>query len=251
MSLNPQQTHYELIHDEFVAHYHDASSQEYRRRFVLDPLFYGIDFNGKSVLDLACGAGVTSQEIITRFPKAKLTGLDISRKACAEYEARFGSTIHGDLTKPCQFDERFDIAVVIGGLHHCVADLGVTMSNLAGLLHRDGMLLMFEPNAGFALESVRQWWYRKDRYFDADSEAALDHDALLELSDGHFAAEYVHFLGGPAYYLIFNSLITRVPLKRKLAIAPALFRLEALCNRLPFRWPFPAFIARWERTAKP
>lgn len=251
MPLNPQQTHYESIHDEFVAHYHDGPSQEYRRRFVLNPLFDGLDLNEKTVLDLACGAGVTSQELLIRFPSVRLTGLDISRKACEEYEARFGSAIQADLTAPVSFPNRFDAAVIIGGLHHCVADLAAALNNLAQSLRPGGVLLMFEPNLDFAFESVRKWWYRNDRYFHADTEGALDHDALITLSQERFSAQFVHFLGGPAYYCIFNSLITRVPLKAKAAMAPALFTLEALYNRLPFRSPFPAFIAKWERTTKP
>ena len=90
MSLNTQQTHYESMHDEFVAHYHDGPSQAYRRRFVLNPLFDGLDLNEKTVLDLACGAGVTSQELLVRFPNVRLTDLDISRRACEDHEARFG-----------------------------------------------------------------------------------------------------------------------------------------------------------------
>ena len=42
-----QSEHYDRIQDAYEAHYDDASSQRYRRRFLYEPLFSGIDLAGK------------------------------------------------------------------------------------------------------------------------------------------------------------------------------------------------------------
>jgi hypothetical protein len=52
-----QQHHYDIIAAEYEAHYSDAASTEYRRRFIYDPMFAGINLSGIRVLDAMCGSG--------------------------------------------------------------------------------------------------------------------------------------------------------------------------------------------------
>jgi hypothetical protein len=92
---------------------------------------------------------------------------------------------------------------------------------------------MFEPNRDYILEPIRKLWYTHDEYFDAGSEAALSHRALFEASAGVFACESLRYFGGPAFFLVYNSLIFRVPHPVKALAAPALMTVEALYNRLP------------------
>jgi hypothetical protein len=46
-------------------------------------------------------------------------------------------------------------------------------------------------------------------------------------------------------------LILRVPLGAKPVLAPILFSIESLYNKLPGRMPFAVFLARWRRTDVP
>jgi SAM-dependent methyltransferase len=243
-----QQAHYEAIHDEYEAHYYDASSLAYRNRFILDPLLRGVDLNGKRVLDVASGSGFNTLLLQRRYPSLHATGVDISPSACAAYSRVTGfPALHVDLTKPCTWGEPFDAAMVIGGLHHCVSDLPQTLRNLANAVRPGGILLMMEPNADCWLEGARQLWYSKDRYFDAPTEHALSHERLVETAAGLFEPETLHHIGGPAYFLILNSLVLRVPLSAKPWLSKLTFPLESTFNGLNSRTAAPVFLARWRR----
>lgn len=244
-----QKVHYERIHAAYEAHYFDATSLAYRRRFILAPLVRNIDLNGQHVLDVASGSGFNTKLLQERFPQLVATGLDVSDSACRAYERHTGfRAMQADLTRPVAFGSQFDAAIVIGGLHHCVADLGQALANLAAALRPSGVLLVMEPNADCWLEGVRRFWYAKDRYFDAPTERALSHEELLSAGRGQFQAETLRYIGGPAYFAILNSLVLRVPLTAKPWLAPALFPVEAAFNSLNSRAAGSVFIARWRRS---
>lgn len=245
---NPQKAHYERIHDAYEMHYYDPPSMEYRRRFIYEPLFEGLDLRNRSVADLACGSGHNSDELISMYPGVLCTGYDISQKACDDYRDRIGRLARViDLTVPYEPEEQHDAAIVIGGLHHCVSDLECTLRNVARMIKPGGAFLMMEPNDEFILSFIRRIWYRNDRWFEADTERALRHAELEEIAKPWFTFDKVKYFGGPAFYLILNSLITRVPLGAKPALAALTFPMESAYGRLPGSAPFAAFLARWRR----
>lgn len=243
-----QEAHYQRIHDAYEAHYYDATAIAYRERFFLDPLLAGLDLDGRRVVDLASGSGHNSIALRGRFPTVELTGLDISPRAIEAYRKIVGRpALQFDLVTDTWHGDPFDAGLVIGGLHHCVQDLRATLRNVARLITPGGYLMMMEPSREFVVEPVRHWWYRTDSYFDAETEEALSHDALLALASDDFTLDRVHHMGGPAYFLILNSLVFRIPAAWKRPLAPTLMALEALYNRLPGRRPFPYFVACWRR----
>ncbi len=243
-----QKHHYERIHDDYTDHYYDRQSMAYRDRFVYRPLFEGLALDGKCIADLACGSGQNSNELLRYFPGAQLTGFDISARACADYRQNLSRpAIETDLTKACGHKQRFDAALIVGGLHHCVADLPSALKNIADILKPGGHLMMMEPNADFLLEGARRLWYRHDSYFDAETEHALSHDRILDLAEPYFRAIDVKHLGGPGYFLVLNSLILRMPKRVKAAMAQPLMAFDAAFNQLPGRRLFPYFLARWQR----
>jgi SAM-dependent methyltransferase len=245
---NPQERQYEWIHDAYAAHYYDPSSMAYRRKFVFEPLCAGLDLAGKRIADLACGSGHNSLLLRQMYRNLKLEGFDLSAPACADYEKNVGARAHKvDLTRPFTHEQPFDAAVIVGGLHHCVANLPATLTNIAGMLKPGGLLLMWEPSARSFLEIFRRHWYRRDRYFEASTEAALDPRKLMAASEGKFVAQRVTYHGGPAYFLIYNSLVMRVPLRWKPALSPPLFWLERAWNALPIPAAHATFMAVWER----
>ncbi|WFU40197.1 class I SAM-dependent methyltransferase [Bradyrhizobium sp. CB82] len=246
---NNQKAHFESIHDAYEAHYYDKTSMAYRHQFIYAPLFANVQLNRASVADLACGSGHNSLALRRYFPSVRTTGYDISERACRDYQTSVGSAAHQvDLTRPLNAVETHDAAVVIGGLQYCIVDLETTMRNVARMLRPGGRLFMMEPNDEFLLSSIRRLWYRKDRWFEGDSEAALKHDEIASLAAPYFVTKRVIYAGGPAFYLIFNSLITRVRLRAKPYLAPLLFPFEELYNLLPGRSAYAMFLAEWQRT---
>lgn len=245
-----QKLHYEAIHSDYEDHYYNSESMVFRERFYYDPLFAGLDLNFCNVADLASGSGHTSLAVLRRFPKAAVTGFDISRAACEAYRHNVGKPcLEADLTKPFDYPGRFDIAVIVGGLHHCVANLPAAMRNVAQLLKPGGRFLLLEPNMEFVLEGPRKLWYRIDKYFDAKNERALSHSEILCQAGEQFRGESVAYYGGPGYFLISQSLLFRIPKPVKRVISPPLMVVEALFNRVSARWIHPYFIARWVRNS--
>lgn len=248
MTDNPQRRHYEDIIAGYDAHYYDAWSMRYRDAFIYAPMWRGLDLDGKRVAELASGAGHNSLALRRAFPRVHTEGFDISPTAVARYRETTGQPAHEvDLTVAVPDVEPFDAAMIIGGLHHCVADLPRTLENIAGLLKPGGILMFNEPNRRFFLEAVRRLWYRLDKTFDADSEAALDHDALCALGRPWFEPIDVTYFGGPACFAVLNSMILRVPLGLKPVISPPLMAVERVWNRIPSKRAHNLFVGRWRR----
>ena len=251
-SSQRQAAHYHKVHDEYAAHYYDAASMRYRDEFFFDIAFEGLSLDHKLVADLACGSGHNSVALLERFPTALITGFDISARACEDYQAVTGRpAMHLDLTAGHYEGPEFDAALIIGGIHHCVADIPGTLRTLGRMLKPGAILIMIEPNKRCFLELARRLWYRADRYFEESTEGALDPSELLQQAGGMFEAQNTVYRGGPAYFLILNSLVLRIPLKAKNRLAPPLFLAERAFNRLPGRSLFPYFIARWRRLPTP
>jgi SAM-dependent methyltransferase len=243
---------FEKIHHDYVAHYYDTWSMRYREEFIFPFISNGQDLNGKRVAELACGSGYNSLALRERFPRVRLTGFDISPPACADYARNLGApATQVDLTRPIDVAERFDLAFVIGGLHHCVSDLDQTLANVAKILTPGGFFVMLEPNAQFFLEAIRKLWYRLDGSFDAATEHALNHDQLLKSAERYFHCADVKYFGGPAYFGVLNSMILRIPLGAKPVLSPPLIAMERLWNRIPGRRMHNVFLGRWQRNDRP
>jgi len=211
-------------------------------------MFKGLDLNGKIVADLACSSGYNSKFILDQYPIKKVFGFDISKMACNAYKKNTGSDAYVlDLTiGDYPYDIKFDVAIIIGGLHHCIVNLQGTFETIEKLLKPNGYLLMVEPNSNCILELVRKIWYKYDGYFESNTERALDHHKLFSNYGKNFKLLDIKYQGGPAYFIIYNSLVFRIPLRMKRYIARPLMQLEYLYNKLPGKFLFPYFIARWQ-----
>lgn len=245
---NPQQDHYETIHDEYAAHYYDDLSMLYRKQFIFEKLFLNKNLNGKLVADLACGDGYNSLFLKDKYPNVKLHGFDISPSACSTYEKITGAPATCcDLIIDTEFEQTFDTAIIIGGLHHLVAGLDSAMKNISCMLKTGGTLLAVEPNKRFVLNCARNLWYHVDRYFDAPNEESLNVNDLSNDCKEFFQLKRIYYFGGPAYFFILNSLMFRLHKNIKQTIAPFLFKTEHVYNS--YDWPpmYPAFIAEWQK----
>jgi SAM-dependent methyltransferase len=244
-----QRHHYERILERYDTHYFDKWSTKYREEFIYEPLWRGMDFGGKRVADLACGSGFNSAALLKRFPTVMLTGYDITPMACEAYRERTGFTARKcDLTKPMEnLRAEFDAAMVIGGLHHCIADLRQTLRNVASLLQPGGVFMIMEPNSRFFLQPVRNFWYQHDKSFDSQNERALAHAELLSLANDDFVCRDIKYFGGPAFFCVLQSMILRIPLSVKTFISPPLIVAERAWNLIPSTRMHNAFVARWIR----
>lgn len=243
---NPQKILYEKIHDEYSKHYYDYWSSQYRKIFIYNKLFKHFDFSEKKIVELACGEGHATTYLLKKFNNTKITGIDISKKAINTYTKK--NKVNGyilDITKEFHLNEKFDFAVIIGGLHLCKNEISQTLNNISNLLKLNGVLFVYEPNSYFFLESIRKIWYNKDKYFVNNHIEALNHEKIKKFNNS-FQCTFLKHIGGPAYLLIYNSLIFRIPTFIKNIISPLFFFTEFFWNLLPNYFQ-ATFMARWKK----
>ena len=241
-----QQAHYEAIHEDYSRHMYDAQSTAYRDRFINGPLFAGIDLNGKRLAEIMCGDGPATIFAKSLSSSVACQGYDLSPTACSAYTTRTGSPshVHDIITKPLP-TAAFDVIVVVGGLHHVVANLDAVIRNIHQGLKPGGVLTMMEPNRAYVLEFGRRLWYRFDKYFDESSEAALSHTDLIARFGSLFAERSVVHCGGPAYFLVLQNMVFRIPQLWKRIYAPLMMQLERAWALVPTRFAHAFFVAQW------
>jgi SAM-dependent methyltransferase len=241
-----QKDHYDQIASEYESHYSDESSLEYRRRFIYEPMFAGLNLSGLRVLDAMCGSGQTTEYLLSR--DASVTGLDISTEAIARFRSRWNNCQAScrSLLDSGLENDSFDCVVVVGGLHHIHPNLSEAVREIHRLLKPGGYFCFMEPHSGSIADLVRRFWYKHDRFF-SENEAAIDVNALQAEFSSRFAFNKVKYLGNVAFLLVLNSLIFRIPLRAKRYYSSPLMVLESLINRVQRKLLSCFVVAQWQK----
>ena len=223
----PLKAHYDRIIADYETHYDDATSRRYRRRFIYDPLFDGLDLGGADVLEAMCGSGQATGYLLERG--ARVTGLDISERAVESFRTRWpgADAVCVSILDSGLGAASFDGVVVIGGLHHVHPSVDDAVDEIFRVLKPGGWLCFGEPHTGSLPDALRRWWYRRDPLFE-QGEAAIDLEALKAANTGRFSFELERYVGNVAYLLVLNSMVFRIPRVLKRFYAPPLFLLERL-----------------------
>lgn len=246
ISERQQQAHYDTISADYEAHYSDEWSLEYRRRFIYQPMFAGLDVSEMKILDAMCGSGQTTEYLLARG--AEVTGLDISNEVIDSFRARW-TNVHA--VKRSLLDSglpasSFDCVVVVGGLHHIHPNLNLAMREIHRILKPGGYLCFMEPHSHSLPDLVRRIWYKFDRYF-SDNEEAIDLKALERDFRSEFELKRVNYLGNLAFLLVLNSLIFRIPTWAKKFYSPLLMKLEGKIDKLQGRLTSCFVVAQWQK----
>ena len=245
-SERQQQRHYDTIAADYEAHYSDEWSVEYRRRFIYEPMFAGLNLAGLQVLDAMCGSGQTTSYLLARG--ASVTGLDISNEVVDTFQSRWAgaNVVKRSLLDSGLPDNSFDCVAVVGGLHHIHPNLKAAVREIHRVLKPGGHFCFMEPHSGSLPDVVRKVWYRFDRFF-SDNEAAIDVSALQRDFRGSFELRKVNYLGNVAFLLVLNSLIFRIPPKSKRLFAPLLMKLEPWINKLQTKLTSCFVVTQWQK----
>ena len=241
-----QQQHYDEIAADYETHYSDEWSLEYRRRFIYEPMFEGIDLSGMEVLDAMCGSGQTTSYLRTR--SAKVTGLDISNEVLDQFQACWPEVkiVKRSLLDSGLPDNSFDCVSVVGGLHHIHPEMKAAVREIHRVLKPGGYFCFMEPHTGSFPDVVRRVWYRFDRFF-SDNEAAIDIGRLQRDFAACFTLRKAKYQGNVAFLLVLNSLIFRIPVKSKKFFAPSLLRVEPLINKLQTKFTSCFVVTQWQK----
>jgi SAM-dependent methyltransferase len=241
-----QRKHYDSITDDYDIHYSDPCSREYRRRFIYEPMFAGIDLSRLKVLDAMCGSGQTTEYLLTQG--ARVTGLDISTQETRKYKSRWpechvrcGSMLDSKLQ-----NDSFDCVAIVGGLHHIHPHLNLAIREVHRVLKRGGYFCFMEPHTGSLPDLIRRVWYKHDRLF-SDNEAAIDLGAVRREFARDFDFNYTWYGGNVAFLLVLNSLIFRIPARAKPLYSPALMIGEAFINKFQSKLTSCFALARWQK----
>ena len=245
-SERQQQEHYDRIAADYEAHYSDEWSVEYRRRFIYEPMFDGLDLSRMKVLDAMCGSGQTTSYLLTRG--ADVTGLDISNEVVETFQQRWSNTsvLKRSLLDSGLADNSFDCVAVVGGLHHIHPNVRPALREIHRVLKPGGYFCFMEPHTGSLPDVVRRIWYRFDRFF-SDNEAAIDVARLQNDFRNRFELKQVNYLGNIAFLLVLNSLIFRIPPTSKRFFAPLLMKLEPVVNKLQTKLTSCFVVTQWQK----
>lgn len=245
-SERQQQEHYDEIAADYEAHYSDEWSLEYRRRFIYDPMFEGIDLSGMEVLDAMCGSGQTTSYLLTRG--AKVTGLDISNEVLDQFQERWPETkvVKRSLLDSGLPDNSFDCVSVVGGLHHIHPEMKAAVREIHRVLKPGGYFCFMEPHTGSFPDVIRRVWYRFDRFF-SDNEAAIDITRMQRDFADRFTLRRAKYQGNIAFLLVLNSLIFRIPASSKKIFAPSLMKVEPVINKLQTKFTSCFAVAQWQK----
>jgi len=241
-----QQRHYDQIAAAYEAHYSDACSREYRRRFIYDPMFAGLNLAGMQTLDAMCGSGQTSAHLLEHG--AIVTGLDISGEAIDSFRARWPNCrgVQRSLLNSGFDDESFDCVAVVGGLHHVHPNVSEAIQEIHRVLKPGGYFCFMEPHTGSLADVVRRFWYKHDRFF-SDNEAAIDVDQLTAEYASRFRFDKTKYSGNIAFLFVLNSLIFRLPLRAKPFYSRPLMLVESHISKLQTKKSSCFVIAQWQK----
>lgn len=245
-----QQAHYDRIGALYEAHYADKWSNQYRHRFLYDPLVAGVELEGRKVLDAMCGSGQTAEFLLSRG--AETFGLDISGQVIEQFRAKLPTAtgVRGSILKADFEDGCFDAVFITGGLHHVHPNVAAAMTEIHRILKPGGWLCFYEPHTGSMADMVRRLWYRIDDLFE-ENEAAVDIKRLMEQNRERFDFVTTRFLGGPAYLIVFNSMVFRIPLRLKARITRPVMWLEAKLQRFQGRRTSCFVLVQWRKKGHP
>ncbi len=243
-----QRAHYDRIVEAYDAHYSDEWSLLYRRRFLYEPLLAGVELRGRKVLDAMCGSGQTAEYLLSQG--AHTWGLDISPHVIEEFRTKLPGAIgvQGSILNTGFEDESFDAVFITGGLHHVHPRVPEAVTEIHRILKPGGWLCFFEPHTGSFADAARRFWYRHDRLFE-ENEAAIDLEDVMHGNAARFDFVTTRYSGGPAYLLVFNSMVFRVPLSWKARYARPLLWLERKLERVQGKRTSCFAMAQWRKKA--
>lgn len=189
--------------------------------------FFG-DLNGKRVLDAGCGKGRYAALLHRKFPRAKITALDISAQMLAQVPTGIERVQNGLLSLPFA-DGSFDAVLCVEALEHAVNIQGA-VHELSRVLSPEGRLVIIDKNAEKLGKLQMPHW---EKWFRAQELVSLlQSDGLIAqvesigydqvvVPDGLFLCWSAQKPGRAAGPVTSASRIRSTTAKRRLAVIPS------------------------------
>ncbi len=118
---------------------------DWHKQIVLDQLE---GRGSQKILDVGCGYGRLAEAILDIYPKAEITGLDVSRHFVELFRARTGCpAVQGRLENWPELPGRFHLLICVTVLMYVPEEhLDLAAGNLVGALHPGGRMILVESH---------------------------------------------------------------------------------------------------------
>ena len=186
--IEKQKKHFNSISEIYNKHRNNITTRSYL--YLLWNYFF-IDLNKRlsnskvEILDLMCGNGAFI-EIFKKNCKLEFdyTGIDISKNmiALAKKKYKKHKFVCRDVSALNLNNKKFDLVVIIGGLHHVYDQVDNILSLVKKHMHKDSIFINIEPTSNFILtEKIRDYIYKKNDIFDYETEKGFKMNELNKL----------------------------------------------------------------------
>lgn len=164
--------------------------------------------NPRDILDMGCGTGETLTFLKTIFPKAKLTGVDVSRQAVKYTKNRGHEAKMADALRLPFADKTFDAVLLLDVVEHIKDDTGV-VKEAKRVLKPGGIIIITVPALQiiWSAHDVNQGHFRR---YTRHRLLSLAQKNQLKVS----FLSYFNFFLSPAIILI--RLVSRISRLKRL-----------------------------------
>ena len=209
--IEQQRAHFDSI----AERYHEGR-QDKNHIAIKDAIWHaalsGVEFpdvDRLKVLEPMCGTGegraILQGHLRHSFDYA---GFDYSEEMVARARTNdpTANIWHGDATSYVPPADKYDVIILIGGLHHIPGNAKEAVTRLTGGLRKGGLFINFEPTAGNPVfTAIRDLIYSRNDVFDEETERAFsvkEYHAMF--IDAGLEAAQISYPGLLAYVMYYN-----------------------------------------------
>ena len=162
--------------------------------------------NTQTLLDLGCGTGLELEPIFNRFPRLKVTGIDLTESMLEKLKSKFPDKdmklICGDYFQTEFGEEKFDCAVSFQTMHHFKKDKKLTLyKKLLNSLKDGGVYI--ECDYMVLTQAEEDHWFSEndrlrleqgivgDEFYHYDTPCTVDNQIELLKTAGFSSVERV------------------------------------------------------------
>ncbi len=178
---------YEEIHDRNLKVVGGNSQFFYEYRLLLLHRYHG-DLQPRTILDFGCGRGRLTAMLTQTYPKATVTGFDVSEQSIHVARGQYG--LATSFCTDIAHDSLYDLIVASGVFHHILPERQHTeLQHLSEHLAPGGVMVLFEHNP---FNPLTQWIVRHEP-FDFDSYLITPGQMRRLVSDAGLQLEGLRF----------------------------------------------------------
>ncbi len=232
-----QREHFNRIEDNYEKAVNDPKARYYRklvyRQFFKDTTIEKMMKSGKKivVLEAMCGDGMGRRVLKGLYKGADLDyeGFDYSDEMVREAQKKYPDlTFKKQDVNKFESDKKYDVIILLSGLHHIPRTAGAVMKNMYHYLKDGGCFISVEPTynirfAGFLGDRV----YKHSSLYDSESERRFCFKYLNSIFlDAGFKIENQFYPGLLAYLLWWFNPYPKILKLGSLGLVKKLYRFE-------------------------